>query len=107
MKTEAAAKSGDYYVIVSELSVSILYHDTFCLTIVYSLTHTPLVYEADKVIPLPTYDQSQKYEHDGVLVELEEDDEEVPQRLVGSQKLPGTCLDFTLFFFCELVNTNY
>lgn len=61
------------------------------------------MYETDKVIPLPTYDQSQKYEHDGVL-EVEEDDEEVSQQptaMVG-QKLPGTCLDFTLFFMCTL-----
>ncbi|XP_064404865.1 uncharacterized protein LOC135350084 [Halichondria panicea] len=56
------------------------------------------VYEADKVIPLPSYDQSQKYEQDGVL-EMEEDEEPEPtQSLSVMSKPPGTCLDFTMFF---------
>ena len=64
-------------------------------------THTS-VYEADKVIPLPSYDQSQKYEQDGVL-EMEEDEEPEPtQSLSVMSKPPGTCLDFTMFFLCEL-----
>ncbi len=64
-------------------------------------TQTP-VYEADKVIPLPTYDQSQKYEQDGVL-EIDEDEEpELTQGLSVMSKPPGTCLDFTMFFLCEL-----
>ena len=52
------------------------------------------MYEADKVIPLPTYDQSQKYEQDGVL-EIDEDEEpELTQGLSVMSKPPGTCLDW-------------
>ncbi len=74
--------------------------DSYILLVFDHHMHPPLVYEADKVIPLPTYDQSQKYEQDGVL-DIEEDEEDLGQRPMMSHKLPGTCLDFTLFFFCK------
>ena len=63
-------------------------------------THTP-VYKPETALPLPTYAQSQKYEQDGVL-ELSEDEEpDSTTTRNTTTKLPGSCLDFTLFFLSK------
>lgn len=56
-----------------------------------------VVYIPEKAIPLPTYEQSQKFEQDGVL-EIEEEEPEQVHTPSCTSKPPGTCLDFTMFF---------
>ena len=82
---------------IVEVFVNAFQDDTY-----HTHTHTHTVYKPETALPLPTYAQSQKYEQDGVL-ELSEDEEpDSTTTRNTTTKLPGSCLDFTLFFLSKL-----
>lgn len=62
----------------------------------------PPKYSTDKPVPLPTYDQSEKYEKDGVLhvttssPDEDSTDDSPPRRMWHTQN--GSCFEFILFF---------
>lgn len=74
----------------------------------YNCTHTHTqtnISEGKPVaaLPLPTYEQSQKFEQDGVLeLVVEQEPEQHMRSQLVAKKPPGSCLDFTLFCLCEL-----
>lgn len=71
-----------------------------------SANTTPPKYSgAAAAIPLPTYDQSEKFEKEGVLlIPVSNSDNETSEVIqpVRTWKSDGTCLEFTLFFTGQL-----
>ncbi len=66
---------------------------------------TPPKYGGAAAIPLPTYDQSEKFEKEGVLlIPVTSSDNETPEvtQPVRRWKSEGTCLEFTLFFIGKI-----
>ena len=54
-------------------------------------------------IPLPTYAQSEKFENEGVLVEVSSSDEENREDCPVIRRESGSCFEFILFFTGKVI----
>lgn len=71
---------------------------------VYQQQVTPLPkYAMDTPTPLPTYAQSEKFENEGVLVEVSSSDEETPEDYPVIRRESGSCFEFILFFTGKII----